>query len=35
MLHNFLRGICRARGDWQIASFIEDSVASIPSPGQR
>jgi GMP synthase (glutamine-hydrolysing) len=29
MLSNFLRQACQARGDWQIASFVDETVASI------
>ncbi len=29
MLSNFLRKCCKARGDWQISSFVDDAVASI------
>jgi len=29
MLSNFLRNSCKARGDWQIASFADDAIASI------
>ncbi|MEE8524057.1 MAG: glutamine-hydrolyzing GMP synthase, partial [Thermoanaerobaculia bacterium] len=29
MLKNFLRKCCKARGDWQIASFVDDAIASI------
>ncbi|MBP5289084.1 MAG: glutamine-hydrolyzing GMP synthase [Clostridia bacterium] len=29
MLENFLFEICRCKGDWQMDSFIEDSVASL------
>ncbi len=29
MLDNFLRRVCGARGDWQMASFIDDAVADI------
>ncbi|HEV2844232.1 MAG TPA: glutamine-hydrolyzing GMP synthase [Thermoanaerobaculia bacterium] len=29
MLRNFLAGICGARGDWRMASYLEEAVATI------
>jgi GMP synthase (glutamine-hydrolysing) len=29
VLHNFLFGICKARGDWRMSSFISEQVESI------
>ncbi len=29
MLYNFVRGVCGCRGDWEMASFVEESIKSI------
>src|SRR5262249_47311799 len=33
MLRNFLFGPCGARGDWRIASFLDEAVAPVPARG--
>ncbi len=29
VLHNFLFGICGARGDWRMASYLEEAIATV------
>ncbi|MBO7402985.1 MAG: glutamine-hydrolyzing GMP synthase, partial [Lachnospiraceae bacterium] len=29
MLYNFVRGICKCRGDWKMDTFVQDSIKSL------
>ncbi len=32
MLHNFLYEVCNCKGDWQMSTFVNDSIAALQDP---